>query len=395
MLNMKQNIFLLACAVFFSLSACNNQSSSANTEKDSTTAETKPATTQNEENPFRKTVNGKQVDLYFLKNKNEMKAAITNFGGRVVSLWVPDKNGTLTDVILGYDSLAPYQEPDDPYFGALIGRYGNRIGKASFKLNDTTYKLDVNNGANTLHGGRTGFHKRVWDANQTNDHTLELTYVSKDGEEGYPGNLTVKVVYTLTDDNELKIEYNATTDKTTVLNLTNHSYFNLNGEGSGTVNNHLVTIDANRYTPVDTGLIPTGKLVPVAGTPFDFRKPMAIGSRIDANDEQLKNGKGYDHNFVLNNSSKTLHHAATVVGDKSGIQMDVLTTEPGLQFYGGNFLNNKEIGKGGKVYDFRTAFCMETQHFPDSPNQPSFPSTVLKPGDTYKSTTVYKFSAKK
>ena len=391
---MKLNSIFLSLA-FLAFISCNNQTDSNQQADKDTTAEEKAVATTSGDNPFSKNIGGKEVQLYFLKNKNEVKTAITNYGGRIVSLWVPDKNGTLTDVVLGYDSLSLYQEQDEPYFGAVIGRYGNRIGKGTFKLNDTTYKLDVNNGPNTLHGGRTGFHARVWDANQPNDQTLELTYVSKDGEEGYPGNLTVKVTYTLTDDNELKIDYQATTDKTTVTNLTNHTYFNLNGEGSGTINNHLMTIHANRFTPVDSTLIPTGKLQAVAGTPFDFRKPAVIGSRIEAQDEQLKNGKGYDHNFVLNSQGSSLHPAATVVGDKSGIVMDVQTTEPGIQFYGGNFLNSREIGKGGKVYDFRTAFCLETQHFPDSPNKPAFPSTTLKPGDTLKSTTIYKFSVRK
>ena len=390
---MKINSVFLGLSALF-LFACTDQpKEAASTDKD-TLQQKAPVTTAGD-NPFSKTIDGKAVQLYFLKNKNEVKTAITNYGGRIVSLWVPDKNGTLTDVVLGYDSLSLYQEEQEPYFGALIGRYGNRIGKATFKLNDTTYKLAANNGPNTLHGGPTGFHARVWEANQVNDQTLQLSYLSKDGEEGYPGNLTVKVTYTLTDDNELKIDYEATTDKTTVANLTNHAYFNLNGEGSGTINNHLLTINANRFTPVDSVLIPTGKLQNVAGTPFDFRKSTAIGSRLEAQDEQIKNGKGYDHNFVLNGAARSLKQAATAVGDKSGIVMEVLTTEPGVQFYGGNFLNNKEIGKGGKVYDFRTAFCLETQHFPDSPNQPSFPTTTLKPGDTLKSTTIYKFSVRK
>jgi aldose 1-epimerase len=390
---MKYAIACIAFVSFISVTACNNQADTSATDKDTLQQTQQPTTAPSDDNPFSKSVDGKQVELYFLKNKNEVKAAITNYGGRIVSLWVPDKNGTLTDVTLGYDNLDLYQKPSDPYFGSLIGRYGNRIAKGTFTLDSQQYKLDVNNGVNTLHGGKTGFHARVWDARQIDEKTLELTYVSKDGEEGYPGNLTCKVVYTLTDDNELKIEYTASTDKKTVLNLTNHAYFNLNGEGSGTINDHLLLINANRFTPVDTTLIPTGKLMNVAGTPFDFRKLTPIGSRIDAAHEQLKNGKGYDHNFVLNGSG--MKKAATAIGDKSGIQMDVSTTEPGVQFYGGNFLDEKVVGKGGKVYGFRTGFCLETQHFPDSPNQPSFPSTVLKPGDEYKSTTIYRFSVKK
>lgn len=387
--------YVFALLLFFSVTACNNESASTANDEDTLQQPQRQPATSSGDNQFSKTVDGKQVDLYFLKNKNEVKAAITNYGGRIVSLWVPDKNSTLTDVTLGYDDLDSYQKPSDPYFGSLIGRYGNRIAKGTFTLDSQQYKLDVNNGVNSLHGGKTGFHARVWDARQIDEKSLELSYVSKDGEEGYPGNLTCKVVYTLTDDNELKIEYTATTDKKTVLNLTNHAYFNLNGEGSGTINDHLLQINANRFTPVDTTLIPTGKLMNVAGTPFDFRKLTPIGSRLNAEHEQLKNGKGYDHNFVLNGSANSMKKAATAIGDKSGIQMDVSTTEPGVQFYGGNFLDDKVIGKGGKVYGFRTGFCLETQHFPDSPNQPSFPSTVLNPGDEFKSTTIYRFSVKK
>lgn len=384
-----------ALFLFFSVAACNNQSDTSTQDQDTLQQRETNTNASTNDNPFSKTVDGKQVDLYFLKNKNEVKAAITNYGGRIVSLWVPDKNQTMIDVTLGYDNLDSYQKPSDPYFGALIGRYGNRIAKGAFTLDSQQYKLDINNGVNTLHGGKTGFSARVWDARQIDEKSLELTYVSKDGEEGYPGNLTCKVIYTLTDDNELKIQYSATTDKRTVINLTNHAYFNLNGEGSGTINDHLLQINANRFTPVDTTLIPTGKLMNVAGTPFDFRKLTPIGSRLNAAHEQLKNGKGYDHNFVLNGAPNAMKKAATAIGDKSGIQMDVSTTEPGVQFYGGNFLNDNTIGKGGKVYGQRTGFCLETQHFPDSPNQPSFPSTVLNPGDEYTSTTIYKFSVKK
>jgi aldose 1-epimerase len=345
---------------------------------------------------FESTIDGKKTDLYILKNNKGMAAAFTNYGGRLVSLLVPDKNGKPTDVVVGFKSVADYKNSTEPYFGATIGRYGNRIAKGKFTLDGKPYTLTINNGPNTLHGGKAGFQYVVFDAVQPNDSTLELSYLSKDMEGGFPGNMKVKVTYSVTGNNELKMAYEATTDKTTIANLTNHAFFNLNGEGSGTILNHVVQINADRYTPVDSTLIPTGKLAPVAGTPFDFTKPTAIGLRITQNNEQLKNGKGYDHNFVLNeNSADKLTRAATVLGDKSGIVMDVYTQEPGLQFYSGNFMQSKNMFKGGRKDDFRTAFAMETQHFPDSPNQPSFPSTTLKPGATYKTVSFYKFSVKK
>jgi len=344
---------------------------------------------------FRDSADGKATALYVLKNKSNAQAAITNYGARVVGMLVPDKKGVLTDVIVGYDSIGKYLHQPESFFGAIVGRYGNRIARGKFKINGTTYTLATNDGVNHLHGGKKGFGAVVWDAQRLNDQSIELTYLSKDGEEGYPGNLTVKVTYTLTDSNELKIDYIATTDKATVLNLTNHSYFNLNGQGNGTINNHLLQINADTYTPVDSTLIPTGKIEPVAGTPFDFRQPAVIGSRINDDNVQLKYGKGYDHNFVLNPAKGGLNLAATVVGDQSGIQLDVYTKEPGIQFYGGNFMKGANPIKGGKKDDYRTAFCLETQHYPDSPNEPSFPSTLLTPGKTYQTTTVYKFSVKK
>jgi aldose 1-epimerase len=346
---------------------------------------------------FQQTINGKQTDLYVLKNKNNMQVAITNYGARVVSLLVPDKNGKITDVVVGFDNVKDYTEGGDTYFGAVVGRYGNRIAKGKFKLDGKEYTLATNNGPNHLHGGNKGFSRVVWDARQPNDSTLVLTYVSKDGEEGYPGNLTSKVMYTVTGNNEIKIAYEATTDKKTVVNLTNHSYFNLNGQGSGTINNHIMMINADKFTPVDSTLIPTGKIAPVANTPLDFRSPTAIGSRInDTSNIQLKYGKGYDHNFVLNkNSGAELNKAAEVEGDASGIVMDVYTKEPGVQFYGGNFMNGSHTIKSGKKDDYRTAFCLETQHYPDSPNHPQFPSTTLEPGKTYTTETVYVFSVKK
>jgi len=345
---------------------------------------------------FGKMPDGRTIDLYTLTNNHGMRVAITNYGGIVVSIVVPDRNGKLGDVVLGFDNLEGYLTKE-PYFGALIGRYGNRIGNASFKLDGVEYKLPANNGPNSLHGGLEGFDKRVWTARELQGQhpALELTYLSKDGEEGYPGNLSAKVVYSLAEDNALRIDYSATTDKDTVLNLTNHSYFNLHGEGNGNILKHEIMINADRFTPIDSTLIPTGELRKVASTPFDFRKPTVIGARIDADDEQIKFGKGYDHNFVLNRSGAGLSLAARVTDPESGRVLEVLTTQPGLQFYTGNFLDGSIHGKGGKVYGRRSALCLETQHFPDSPNKPSFPSTELKPGQTYRESTVFKFSTSK
>lgn len=343
---------------------------------------------------FKDTLNGKEINLYELTNSKNAKATFTNYGGRLVSLMVPDKAGKLTDVVVGFGSIADYLKSTEPYFGATIGRYGNRIAKGKFTLDGVEYTSSLNNGKNTLHGGKNGFQSVVWDASQPDKSTIVFTYLSKDGEEGYPGNLKAKVTYSLTDDNELKMEYEATTDKKTVVNLTNHAFFNLNGEGSGTILNHVVQINADTYTPVDETLIPLGDLPSVKGTPFDFNKPTTIGARINEDNVQLKNGKGYDHNFVLNKSNSGLNHAATVVGDKSGIQMDIYTQEPGLQFYSGNFMKGKNTFKNGSKDEFRTAFAMETQHFPDSPNQSTFPSTVLNPGEKYHTVSVYKFSVK-
>ena len=342
---------------------------------------------------FDSTIDGKKTGLYTLKNAKNAEAKFTNYGGRLVSLTVPGKDGKMVDVVTGFGSVADYEKATEPYFGATIGRFGNRIAKGKFSLDGKQYTLFTNNGANTLHGGKKGYQYVVWDAKQPNEHTVEFTYLSKDMEEGFPGNLAVKVTYTLTDDNELKMDYEATTDKNTVVNLTNHAFFNLNGEGSGTILGHEVKIYADEYTPVDTGLIPTGKLVKVAGTPFDFTKSTTIGARIEEKNDQLSAGKGYDHNYVLNKTAGMgMYHAATVKGDKSGVVMDVYTQEPGLQFYSGNFMQSKNTFKGGSKDDFRTAFAMETQHFPDSPNQPQFPTTVLKPGAVYKTSSIYKFS---
>ena len=345
-------------------------------------------------NGFKQNVQGKQVELFVLKNSSNFQVAITNYGGRIVSMLVPDKDGKSVDVVLGYDSLKSFQKPKEPFFGALIGRYGNRIAKGKFAIDGKNYQLDINDGVNTLHGGFNGFYAKVWDAKQVSPKSLELSYKSKDGEGGYPGNLTVKVVYTVTDDNALKIDYEATTDKTTIVNLTNHAYFNLSGAGSPTITDHLLQINAAAITPIDTTLIPTGKLMPVKNTPFDFTTAKAIGADINKQDEQLKNGKGYDHNFVLDKNAAN-KPVATVVSPKTGIKMEVYTTEPGLQFYSGNFLTGKDHdGKGGAAYAYRSAFCLETQHFPDSPNESSFPSTSLKPGQVYHTSTTYKFLSK-
>ena len=348
---------------------------------------------------FGKTADGQAVDLYTLTNKNGMEVAISNYGGTVVSLKAPDNKGKFDDIVLGYDKVKDY-EAGKAYFGAIIGRYGNRIGKAKFSIGKSNYTLATNNGENTLHGGNVGFNRRVWTAKDVSGPTgaaLELIYLSKDGEEGFPGNLSCKVVYTLTEQNSLKIDYSATTDKETVVNLTNHSYFNLTGQGNGDILQHHLLLHADRFTPVDAGLIPTGELRPVKGTPFDFLKPTAIGARINQDEEQIKLGMGYDHNFVLNRGIKNgaLALAAVVHEPTTGRVLEVWTTEPGVQFYTGNFLDGTGTGKGGKPYARRTAFCLETQHFPDSPNHPAFPSTLLKPGAHYRTTTVYKFSAEK
>jgi aldose 1-epimerase len=346
---------------------------------------------------FGKTSDGQQVDLYILRNTRGAEAKITNYGAIVTSLKVPDRNGKFDDVVLGFKDFDSYLK-NDPYFGAIVGRYGNRIAKGRFTLNGVEYKLATNNGENHLHGGIKGFDKVVWTGREMKSPAgpaVVMTYLSKDGEEGYPGNLNVRVVYTLTNNNELKIDYTATTDKDTVTNLTHHSYFNLAGEGNGDILNHLVTINANRFVPTDAGSIPTGELKSVAGTPFDFLKPMAIGARINQDDEQLKFGNGYDHTWVINGRPGVMRLAATAYEATSGRVMQVWTTEPGVQFYTGNFLDGSKTGKSGKNYPRRSGFCFETQHYPDSPNHPSFPTTTLKKGQTFKSTTIYKFSSRR
>jgi len=350
--------------------------------------------------PFGKTKDGQEVRIYTLRNANGMEARITNYGGIIVKLLVPDRDGKLADVALGYDKLEDYTrtKPASPYFGALIGRYGNRIAKGKFTLDGKQYTLAINNGPNALHGGLVGFDKVVWQAKPImtrNGPALILTYTSKDGEEGYPGTLKVHAVYTLTNKNGLRLDFTATTDKDTVVNLTNHNYFNLAGAGSGDVLGQQVQIFSKEIVPVDQNLIPTGKLRPVAGTPFDFSKPTAIGARIAENDEQLKFGNGYDHCFVIDKPMGRMGRMARVVEPASGRVLEVLSTEPALQFYSGNFLDGTNVGKGGKPYNFRNAFVMEPEHYPDSPNQPNFPSTKLKPGQTYRHTMIYQFSVQK
>jgi len=341
---------------------------------------------------FGKTRDGVAVSVYTLTNKNGLTARITNYGGRVVSLMTPDRNGKMADVVLGFDSLDGYLQNPGPFFGALIGRYGNRIGHARFTLDGRVYQVDRNDGENSLHGGARGFDKRVWTPLELSDGGLELTYLSADGEEGYPGKLRATVTYRLTDANELRVDYAASTDKDTVINLTNHSYFNLKGAGTGDILDHRVMLNADRFTPVDAGLIPTGELRAVAGSPFDFRSATAIGARIEANDEQIKIGKGYDHNWMLNRGGDGLELAARVEEPSTGRILEARTTQPGVQFYTGNFLDGTIKGKGGKVYGRRSGFCLETQHFPDSPNKPGFPTTELKPGQKYQSTTVFRFA---
>jgi aldose 1-epimerase len=344
---------------------------------------------------FGKTEDGKEAHLYTLTNKQGVEVSITDFGGTVVSLRVPDRNGKLSDVVLGYDAPKDY-ELGKAYFGGTIGRYGNRIAHGQFTLDGNQYTLAKNDGANHLHGGIRGFNKVLWtaaDASTKDAASLRLTYLSKDGEEGYPGNLSVEVTFTLTDANELKIDYAASTDKDTVANLTNHSYFNL--AGTGTILDHQLMLSAGRFTPVDAGLIPTGELRSVQGTPFDFRTATTIGARINQADEQLKLGKGYDHNWILDRTTDAkLSLAAKVSEPTTGRILEVWTTEPAIQFYSGNFLDGSAHGKGGKPYEFRSGFCLETQHYPDSPNHPDFPSTTLKSGIRYNSTTVFKFTAK-
>ncbi len=339
---------------------------------------------------FGKTSDGTPVELYTLTNSHGVETTIMTYGGTVVSLKTPDRSGRPGDIVLGFDSLDGYLGSGNPFFGAIIGRYGNRIAKGRFSIDGVEYKLAQNNGENNLHGGPRGFDKVVWKVKNAGAQSLELGYLSKDGDQGFPGDLDVTVLYTLTDANELKIDYSATTGRTTIVNLTNHSYFNLACEGDNL--KHMLQLNADRMTPVDAGLIPTGELRSVAGTPFDFRQATPIGARIDQKDEQLQRGGGYDHNFVLNRKGDGLTLVAKVAEPSSGRVLEVFTTEPGVQFYSGNSIASMK-GKGGQPYGRRSGFCLETQHYPDSPNQPSFPTTLLKPGQRYHTETVHKFSA--
>lgn len=341
---------------------------------------------------FRSTVDGKPTRLFTLTNENGCEATILNYGAKVVSLLVPDKHGKLVDVVTGHDSIADYLNSAEPYFGAICGRTGNRIAKGKFTLEGKEYTLAINNGPNNLHGGVKGFNAVVWDAQQINPQTVELTYLSKDGEEGFPGNLTTVVTYELTNDNALRITYKATTDKTTIVNLTNHSYFNLSGAGDPYIGDHTLTIYAHNYLPTDETAIPYGKPETVKGTPMDFTTPHTIGERINDNFQQLIYGKGYDHTFVLDKPDGELASALICSSPKTGIVMETLTTEPGVQMYTGNWMTDKLVGKHGQRYPERAAVCFETQHFPDSINKPEYPSVILKAGETFKSETIYKFS---
>jgi aldose 1-epimerase len=341
------------------------------------------------------TIDGKLIALYTLKNAKGIEVDIANYGGLIAALRMPDRNGKVDDVVLGYDRLEKYVA-DSPYFGAVVGRYGNRIGKGRFALDGKDYQLSVNDGENHLHGGKTGFNKVLWQAKETlgpDGPALALTVVSPDGDQGYPGTVKLSVTYTLTEKNELRIDYEGTTDKATVLNPTHHSYFNLSGSFANTILDHLLMIDADAITPVDKGLIPDGQLMDVTNTPMDFRKATAIGARILEPFEQLAFGKGYDHNWVLNRSDGKVRRVAELYDPKSGRLMTVATDQPGLQFYSGNFLDGKARGKG-TAYQYRTGLCLEAQCFPDSPNHPSFPSATLRPGQVYRQTTIYKFSTK-
>lgn len=385
----KQLSLLILCLPLLTISCKENKEKEKIISTENTTSETTGVLNPKD---FDTIVNGKQVKLYTLKNGNGMEAYFTNYGGRLVSLLVPNAEGEKTDVIVGMGSYKLFKESSEPYFGATIGPFGNRIAKGQFSLDGESYQVPINNGENTLHSGEEGFHNVIWEASQPDEQTLVLEYLSEDMEQGFPGNLQAKVTYSLTDENELKMQYEATTDKPTVVNLTNHAFFNLNGEGSGSILDHSLQIYADKFTPVDEGLIPTGELKDVEGTAFDFREPKTIGEDIEADSEQLRYGKGYDHNFVLNETkARGFNHAATVIGNESGIVMNIYTEEPGLQFYSGNFMKSSNTLKSGAKDDFRTAIALETQHFPDSPNQPEFPSTVLRPGETYSTTSLYDF----
>ncbi len=398
----RKSTIILSFSVMFS--ACEKQTAPnvGNSTNVNMNANREPPTASRvKQESFGKTADGKEAKIFTLLNQKGGEVRLTEYGATLVSLKMPDRSGKSDDIVLGMNSLDEYTNAAylkaNPYFGAIAGRYANRIAKGKFSLEGKQYQLTTNNGANHLHGGKIGFDKVFWTGREipvSNGSAIEFTYQSKDGEEGYPGNLTAKVIYTLTDDNELKIEYTATTDRETLVNLTHHSYFNLAGANSGDILKHKLQINADKFTPIDSESIPKGELKSVENTPFDFRQAKEIGKDIESADEQIKNGKGYDHNFVVNGEMGMMRQAAVVTEERSGRVMEVLTTEPGIQLYTGNFLDGSLKGKNGAVYNFRNGFCLETQHFPDSPNRADFPPTVLKPGATYQTSTVYKFSAK-
>lgn len=390
----KTIIFLCIISILVSLGSCNNKKKIKKVETTEKSKHNNMTKSGIDFNDFKGIINGVQTQLYILQNKSGIEVTLSNYGQRLVSLMAPDRNDKMEDIVLGYSTLKDYQT-NSGYFGATIGRYGNRIAKGMFEIDGITYDLAQNNNGNHLHGGVKGFEAVVWDVDSVTRNSIRFKRTSPDMEEGYPGNLNVTVEYTLNDDNELRIEYYATTDKKTHVNLTHHSFFNLKGAGKGTVNDHIMQINSSSITAVNEGLIPTGVLMPVATTPFDFNSPKTIQSGLDIAHEQLTLGRGFDHNFVLGQDKKNeegLYFAAKVKEPKSGRVLEVFTNEPGMQFYGGNFLDGKTPGKNGGDYEFRGAFCLETQHFPDSPNQKNFPSTLLQPGQEYRSICVYKFS---
>lgn len=377
---------ILTLALLVVIAGCNNKQ-----QEEKVTETTKSGMVKGD---FETVIDGDSTKLFVLKNDNGMEVTITNYGGRIVSVMVPDKDGNFKDVVLGFDNIDDYTAIDNN-FGATIGRYGNRIAQGKINVYGVEYQLPQNNFGHTLHGGPEGYHNKVFSATQPNDKSLILNYLSEDGDSGFPGNLNVKVTMTLTDDNAIDIQYEAETDKETVVNLTNHSYFNLSGDANNSILNDELMINADSFTPVDNTFMTTGEIASVEGTPMDFRTPTAIGDRIDDYEyEQLKFGDGYDHNWVLNTGGDISQVAATVYSPESGIQLEVYTDEPGVQFYSGNFLNGADVGKYGAVYNKRNALCLETQKYPDTPNKPDWPSAFLKPGDTYTSRCIYKFTVK-
>ncbi|MEX0289529.1 MAG: aldose epimerase family protein [Flavobacteriaceae bacterium] len=386
---------LAAIILICTLSNCRENSQKGTKDKEVSRVEADTTLSGLAFSDFTDTIEGIPVNLYTLKNKNGLEITFTNYGQRLVSLMAPDKDGNMEDIVLGLSTLSEYKEGIGKYYGSVVGRYGNRIAKGSFSIDGQEYSLVKNNGENHLHGGNVGFESVPWKVLSANENEISFHRVSPDMEEGYPGDLDVTVTYTLNDENELIIAYEASTNKKTHVNLTHHSYFNLKGAGNGSVKDHVLMLNADSYTPVDEGLIPLGQIVAVDNSPFDFRKPKPIGQDVDQAHEQLLIGKGYDHNFVINNENKNedgLALAARVTEPESGRILEVFTNEPGVQFYGGNFMNGSITGKKKKVYEHRGALCLETQHFPNSPNQDNFPSTLLNPGETYTSTCVYKFS---